>query len=196
MFGNKVLFLFILLTANLKASSSALTRETGPSVCSNIPPKTQSRRHTHETVRTWMWSQRRKWQFWIGFNGEKNTDGHLLLRLEARQHYAFHKVLHLFSKHAATLSIFREYWSKRGKKNNISFEVWSHNGFKECASLCVFMLVCLYNCDSRMSQALVSPLRYPFISPAHRCGRADNWTQPLFFYLKFKGKYSFIFQIA
>lgn len=41
MFGNKVLFLLMLLTANLKASSSALTSETGPSVCSKIPPEKQ-----------------------------------------------------------------------------------------------------------------------------------------------------------
>lgn len=36
--GSNVLFLLMLLTANLKASSSALTSETGPSVCSKIPP--------------------------------------------------------------------------------------------------------------------------------------------------------------
>lgn len=40
-FGNKVLFLLMLLTANLKASSSALTSETGPSVCSKMPPEKQ-----------------------------------------------------------------------------------------------------------------------------------------------------------
>lgn len=44
-FGNKVLFLFMLLTANLKASSSALTSETGPSVCSNIPPEKKQEGH-------------------------------------------------------------------------------------------------------------------------------------------------------
>lgn len=41
--GSNVLFLLMLLTANLKASSSALTSETGPSVCSKIPPDEKER---------------------------------------------------------------------------------------------------------------------------------------------------------
>lgn len=41
--GNNVLFLLILLTANLKASSSELTSATGPSICSKIPPKTHKK---------------------------------------------------------------------------------------------------------------------------------------------------------
>lgn len=48
-FGNKVLFLFMLFTANLKASSSALTSETGPSVCSKIPPVKQKTK-THKAA--------------------------------------------------------------------------------------------------------------------------------------------------
>lgn len=74
-FGNKVLFLLMLLTANLKASSSALTRETGPSVCSKIPPEKQKRkrRKAHDN-----WSQiesegkeKLQTQFQVGINGEK-----------------------------------------------------------------------------------------------------------------------------
>lgn len=49
-FGNKVLFLLILFTANLKASSSALTSETGPSVCSKIPPKTQKQKTNKKKI--------------------------------------------------------------------------------------------------------------------------------------------------
>lgn len=47
---------------------------------------------------------------------------------------------------------------------------------------CVFMLVCLLHQDSRISEALVSPLRYPFISPEYHVSRADNWTWAPFFY--------------
>lgn len=53
--GNNVLFLLMLLTANLKASSSELTSATGPSICSKIPPKnTQKDKRNHcQMNQTW-----------------------------------------------------------------------------------------------------------------------------------------------
>lgn len=77
--GNNVLFLLILLTANLKASSSELTRATGPSVCSKIPPEKQEKHNQLQPPEaranlwrcfafkgTWVWGcvrerERRKW---------------------------------------------------------------------------------------------------------------------------------------
>lgn len=77
-----------------------------------------------------------------------------------------------------------------GQKTQYLFEVQSHNGFKVC--VCVW----LFHQGSRISQALVSPLRYPFISPEYHIVGADNWTWALFFYIQFKGKHFSHFQMA
>lgn len=47
--------------------------------------------------------------------------------------------------------------------------------------------------QQNISQALVSPLRCPFISPEYHIGGADNWTWTLVSYIKFKGRYVFHF---
>lgn len=86
-FGNKVLFLLMLLTANLKASSSALTSETGPSVCSNIPPERQKRETRkapdgrHQTLSQAEGETRSHFQ--VALNGE-NIYRHLHLGLAVR----------------------------------------------------------------------------------------------------------------
>lgn len=100
----------MLLTANLKASSSALTSETGPSVCSKIPPEKQKKERRVSTTTTGLKSNQkttagRQTQIKVGLNGENirtHTDGR-------SAHYVRYKIL--FSKHGATLSIFRK-WAK------------------------------------------------------------------------------------
>lgn len=156
------------------------TDERNRSVClfENSTWKTKKERWVSTTTTGLKSNQKttagRQTQIKVGLNGENirtHTDGR-------SAHYVRSKIL--FSKHGA----------KNAQKTQYLFEVQSHNGFKVC--VCVW----LFHQGSRISQALVSPLRYPFILPEYHIVGADNWTWALFFYIQFKGKHFSHFQMA